>query len=467
MKLLCQRPFAFILATGLTFGSAAGVRAEDSEIAAIRAQNELLQAQMQKHADEIQALKDQNAELRAAVERSPQVASASAATPLPAGKSSSDWQINGHFLLRHYYYDYSSDPRGMDQHSNSPTQYRALLTVARNVNNAFGATVQFGTGSGGPRGLESTLGGGPDFDTDPVYINQAYVTWTPALADDRLQLAVKAGKTPNPFTWDSVTGTGLMASDLVYWDGTFRQEGAYVASKYELSESTTLHGVLSAFVVDANAAAKDPRLYAGQIATTHQLLPDVQIGVRGSWYEWRALDSDFIGRATSGGNLISSIDGDEQTRIAELGSFALWSRQSDWPVRLYASVSRNLAANATVIGSTAVGKEDDAWTAGLELGTPKLLLLGVSYAAIEANSVLANFKDGIPTDGFTNRKEWHLYAARSLMPGVTLAVDLFSSDAIRDDGAFSGCAVGACGPFETSISNSDRTLAMTNLIFDF
>ena len=446
------------------------VRAE-SELDAIREQNELLRVQIEQHADQIRALQDQNLWLRQAAERSDEqgtpVTRTRTTDTLPAVGLGDDWTLNGHFLLRHYYYGYDDDPRGVEQHSNSPTQYRALLTVSKNVSSSLNATVQFGTGGGTPRGLESTLGGGADFDTDSVFINQAYITWTPTAPDARFQMDLQAGKAPNPFSWGTVTGEGLLPSDLVYWDGTFTQEGASLIASYELSESTDLHGVASAFVVDANATSKDPRLFAGQLAASHRLSRGVRMGLRGTWYEWRALDSDFVTRATSGGNLFSAIDRDEQTRIVELGGFALLGESAPWPVRLYGSASRNLAANSTVIGSVAVGEEDTAWTTGVELGRPEKLLVGLNYANIEANSVLSNFKDGIPTDGFTNREEWHLYAARKLMPGITLTLDLFASDALEDTGAFSGCTAGSCGPFETSISNSDRTLVMTNLVFDF
>ncbi|MEE8556656.1 MAG: hypothetical protein V3T14_02095, partial [Myxococcota bacterium] len=81
--------------------------------------------------------------------------------------------------------------------------------------------------------------------------------------------------------------------------------------------------------------------------------------------------------------------------------------------------------------------------------------------------VISQFNDETPTDGTTNRREWHVYATRRILAHTTLAFDWFVGREIEDKGAFTGCGVGACGPFESSISNANRSLLMTNLVFDF
>ena len=89
-----------------------------------------------------------------------------------------------------------------------------------------------------------------------------------------------------------------------------------------------------------------------------------------------------------------------------------------------------------------------------------LLKLGGGYFHIEANSTMAQFTDSDITDGKTNRKGWVLYAAKQVAPGTELRLTYFDQNPIQTSG-------GATGPFERSLSQSNRSRLQADIQFNF
>jgi hypothetical protein len=201
-----------------------------------------------------------------------------------------------------------------------------------------------------------------------------------------------------------------------------------------------------------------------------------EFGLRGSGYAWRALDDAFeddaelngtLGAAQNAGNL-STAGFDDRANVGELSSYVTLAAIPDWPLTLFGTAARNFSADDGVIGGIPVDNDEDAFIVGLEAGDKaKFVRVGFAWARVEANSVVSMFTDSDTLDGVTNRQGFVIWVSRGLLPNADLNFELFSSDEIEDAGAISGCAAGACGPYENSIANADRVRSRVDLELKF
>jgi hypothetical protein len=375
---------------------------------------------------------------------------ATAPPDVPAPLQGLEW--SGDLRLRFEYFDYDTDPLGMSTQDRSRFRYRARIGFQKQINDWLRVGVRLGSGEDAqPRSEGRSLGSDEDFDADPVFFDRAWMQFK--LCDcGSLDSRLWVGKLPNHFRWK-------YGVDSIVWDADISPEGMMLDTTYEPSEQTRLFSTVAYFINHENAGSKDPKLLAAQVGGTHQLTEGLELGLRGSWYEWRALDDTFIASATSWGNLTSAFDG--KARIAEVSSFLGFSPHPQWPSRVFGTFVHNFTADKETLAGWRTDDESDAYSFGIETGAAdRIATVGWSYVYAEANSTIAQFIDSPTFDGFTNREGWIFYVRRNLAPRVQLRLKLMDMDAIRTTG-------GAAGPFVESLASSDRRRLQTDLFVSF
>lgn len=376
---------------------------------------------------------------------------------------------SGDLRLRYENFLYEHDDTGFEESDRHRFRYRARLGVTAAVNEWIKVGLRLASGTPNPTSTNQTLGSGNDFDKEAIGIDQAF-------ADIRLPLVegvdahFLGGKIANPFVWKA-------GRDFLIWDNDVTPEGGALTLATKPNEELTLFLNSGAFIADENSDHADPKVVAVQLGTMGRLSDSMSFGVRASGYEWSSLDADFIGRAAlnpttatpgaaqNAGNLANAFD--SSARIGEVSSYVTLATLPDWPITLYGTVAHNFFADDAVIAGVPVDQEDTAYGVGLEVGDKsRWLKLGVMWAHVEANAVVSMYTDSDMFDNTTNREGWLFYMSRQLLENTDLNVEIFSSDAIEDTGAFTDCGA-ACGPFTNSIVQADRVRGRVDLEMKF
>lgn len=342
-------------------------------------------------------------------------------------------------------------------------RYRLRLAATADVNDWTTAHVRIASGESSDNRSTNTSFGrpGPDFDSDPLYLDRAFLAlrapeqWLP----DGSSLALEGGKLANPFLWKA-------ARDLMLWDNDISLEGASIRGRTELARG--LHGFASAgyYVIDENSSRSDPSVIGTQLGAEweHPARP-LLAGGRMSWFGFRSLDGDFLQRGidgeggvtSSGGNLPGLIDGGDDIDVGELGAYVTWKGLEGWPITLYGYVARNFSARSTSATPKA-GAEANAWTVGLEVGDKQhWAQLGVAYMRMEANAFPSQYIDSNFFDGVTNRRGFAFFGSRRILPNTDLNLTLFVSDSIED----------GLPDFAESVDGSQRLRLLTDLVVAF
>ncbi len=401
----------------------------------------------------------------------------------PVGASILDgWDFYGDFRLRHELFTYRHDPNGQHKDNRYRFRYRVRLGFEKELSDALSFGMRFSTGgtpfSSEDRSPNQTLGQQDDFDYDSFRIDRAYIRWR--LPETHgLKTTFVAGKIANPFIWKH-------GKDAVIWDHDVQPEGGALLFSYPVDERSNLFANVGYFIDAENETDADPKLVAVQLGGTTEL-GAVKLGLRGSMYWWRSLDSDFIVRSEEFGNLPTAYQGGK-SRIGDLTAFIETDLTENWPLVVFGRYAKNFTADrgfctvfdagpfpdgdadpincdgpgfvppvgSTVLGASSVGAEDIAWMAGLELGSPKLVKLGFGYFHIEANAVMSLFTDSNLLDGFTNHRGWVVYGGRSLTSNTEFKFAYFQSRYVERDSALF-----------LSTSFSRRSRLQTDIVFKF
>jgi hypothetical protein len=349
-------------------------------------------------------------------------------------------------------------------------RYRARLGASAKVVSRASVTLGLATGGSDPRSANQTLGSGNDFDKDEFRLDLAYATLSP-FADGALPgiengyLAVDGGKVKNPFIWKQ------LGIDNLLFDNDINPEGANLRITGGAGP-VLLFANGGFYVIDENAASKDPKLAGGQLGGTVELADWASLGARGSLYHFFSLDDAFFARAAcnnvicgavapdaggTGGNILDGLARrNGSIQVAETSAFVTLGLHDLVPVTFYGTYATNLSARNSLIDTT-VDREADAWTVGVFVGDPVLLVrIGFAYYYVEANAFPSMFIDSDTLDGTPNRKGYMLAVQRQLFENVELAVRGFLSDRIEG-----GLAFADSGPA------SDRFRGQADLTFKF
>jgi hypothetical protein len=359
-----------------------------------------------------------------------------------------------------YYTEDDSDVR-----NRSRLRYRFRLNGKAKINPY--ATVLFRLASGGDddRSTNRTMGDLPDFASDPIRIDRAYVQLTPfkegRYPDENGTLFAEFGKVPIPYI-------GKVSKDFMLWDSDISLEGASVMTDREVFDNVDLYFNTGYYVVQEKKSNADPNLFAVQLGTAARVTEDVELGARVSYFRWGNVDSQMLGRGagteggitSSNGNIFDGMTTGNSVNIIESRVYAKLGFVDDWPITVYGSVASNLSAVASQMYD--IGREDMAWGVGAEVGDKKKwLVLGMNYYDIQANAQFSQFIDSDLFDGKTNRKGFAFYGAKQILRNTEVGLTTFWSKPSNEDAGY------AFADGSSSLDKANRVRVIADMKFKF
>ena len=378
-----------------------------------------------------------------------------------------DWtdriSIWADFRARYEMFDFDKDvytraleaanPNAPRLDENHRVRYQARINVRGEVASRARVHFRLVSGNDNPRvGLQTLGGPGPDFDTDDVRFDLAYATISPfpdreLPGVDQGLLAIDLGKVPNPFrSKDFGPEKMLWDSDITFEGGNLRIAG--------MAGPVALFSNSGVYVIEENAASKDPKLASTQLGGSMPITEEVSFGVRGTVHHFFSLDDGFFTRTTLLGNLPGGLARRNGSIQVVEGAAFLTLDFLEWlPARLFASWARNLAARST----PGAGREDDAYHFGILVGDEATIArVGFAYYVIEANAFPSVYLDSVVFDGRPNRHGYEWTLRRQLVPNVDFLFSAYLSDRIEGGAQYANSGV-----------LSDRFRMRTDLVFDF
>jgi len=344
-------------------------------------------------------------------------------------------------------------------------RYRLRLNGKAEINSRAQVLFRIASGSDDNRSTNQTLGNDPDFASDAIWIDRAYVRVSPfadgLLPNEGGTAWIEFGKVPNPYVWKH-------GKDFMLWDHDINLEGASVLFENDLTDHINVFASTGYYVVDEISSHADPNLIAGQIGANFRVAEGITAGTRVSYFRFGDMNEAEImrgvdgtdGVTSAGGNIVDGLTGDPfggSMNVIESGAYLDLDLIESWPITLYANVSSNLSAESSDLFPQA-GREDLAWGIGGEIGDKKKnVQLGMGYWQIEANAFLSQFTDSDLFDGYTNRKGFAFYASRQIMDGTDLNLTTLLSDPIDD----------SLPAFADSSPESHRVRVQADVVFKF
>lgn len=385
---------------------------------------------------------------------------------------------------------FHEDPLGDEHEQRSRLRYRFRFGAKAEINEYFDAHFRLTSGCENRSGNQ-TLGRGLDcehptgaelgFDWDPdgIYINRAYVTFH-TFGDRQIPYAGRKldwmfGKMPNFFH-------SKVGKDYLIWDQDLTPEGAAVSYVVDPLDGLSLTLNSGFFVLDENTSAADPWVVPVQLRVEGRPNEHIAFGTNLSYYGYGDLDRAFLVRGASSGNLADVYEPDEAAanfvaatsfgltkgRSVNVGDLRAWFEFTgieDWPILVYGNVVNNFSAQS--LPNSNVGREGLGWSAGLEIGDKKkLVMLGASYVLIEANAGPGRLIDSDLFDGRSNRKGWAIYGAKQVLKDTDLKFTLFLGEPLRDDITVVNSA-GEPQPYVPALEDSDRIRLQSDVVVKF
>lgn len=289
---------------------------------------------------------------------------------------------------------------------------------------------------------------GDYFEPKGIYLDRAYLRFNPEIAP---ALQVYLGKFANPFLSREFYG------DYLVWDHDIQPEGLALKYRFDfVPERWWIDANFGAFVIGEIGAIditsaddqtaqpdlpdvddRDPYVLAYQLGTSLRPFGWAQLGLRGSYYDYRNLsirDAAILADLGNGGDAI-----EQNPLFSTLPEFSEYFQRpraagritqgvvdayvrvtpfgEKWPVLAFAQYSTLLSAST----------EPDGWGFGIEIGTPEIVRVRAMWARLERNSTVALFTDSDLFDGYTNAKGWQISIARQLSEHITLELTYRSS----------------------------------------
>ena len=384
---------------------------------------------------------------------------------------------------------FNSDPTGPAAPNRNRLRYRFRLKGKVDINDYFDVAFRLASGVDDDRSTNQTLGSSLDFDSDPIRIDQVYMTYSPFGAEDTPgvggDMVLEFGKVANPYVWK-------IGKDFMLWDHDINPEGLHIKMDSEIYDGLDVFANYGYYIMDENSGSKDPYMMATQLGSQFEVADGLEVGARASYFRFGKLNQAFTLRGASsafstsitagGGNILDGLTGRQNggdMNVVETTAYfkAKCGCLEDWPLTVYGSYSNNLDASrgalvAAPVGPFTVttlgaGEDPEAWGVGMEVGDKKKWVkAGFGFWHIEANAFPSMFTDSDLFDGFTNREGWAVYTSRNLLKNVDLNFTAFISDPIKTGGPYNGqSAVPPTGG--GSVAGSDRVRTQLDLVIKF
>jgi hypothetical protein len=383
-----------------------------------------------------------------------------------ADKTYGFFKFGGDMRGRFEMFRFSEDETGAKKDTRGRIRYRFRFDGDIKINPY--AKFHFRIVSGNDsRSGNQTLGDPVDFGPNSIGIRRAMMVLAPwsdgKLPNGKGHWEFHFGRVKNPYVWKK------RGQDKMLWDNDIALAGVSTVFDHQLGEPTRLFFNTGYYVVDENSSGNDPYLVAAQLGITGTG-DGTQAGIRGSFYYFAELDSNFVqrgvdgsikdGAATnSGGNIPDGLTGDPaggELQVVEAQAY-LKIRIGSVPLTAFTGYSQNLGAEASQL-YPGVGKENVAYNIGLEGGNKRSAIkLGTAWFHIEANAFPSQFIDSDFLDGHTNRQGLLVYFQRQILKNTDFNIQLFHSDAIE---------TGSSG-LDPSVANSERVRLQVDLLYRF
>ncbi|MEK7477615.1 MAG: putative porin [Candidatus Coatesbacteria bacterium] len=281
---------------------------------------------------------------------------AAAAPDLPEVKPSTQVDtltIGGDIRIREEYYDYRDDPSstrfvaGKVPKDRNRIRYRLRMKLDYKLKDDLKAVASLASGTGEAVSTNQTLSGlGRQ---KAIWIDQAYISWSPALLGDAGTIALSAGRMANPL-WR------LYSSDIV-WDGDFNPEGFGESLSYVVGDSLRVFANGMQMVDDEwSANGNDPWTLSEQVGFEMPLPAASRLIVAGAFHKWLHVNDGQLNQSpVQLGNTRAS-----STLMDGYGVAELTAQVSTWIPVPMTGISLPFAVAGTVIANREA--RDPAWS---------------------------------------------------------------------------------------------------------
>jgi len=280
--------------------------------------------------------------------------------------------------------------KGTELNSVDRTRYRYRLRYGAEaaLSDNFAVGFRFASGEAGdPISTNQSMGDASD--KKPLFVDMAYVTWTPINNSDLL-LSVTGGKMENPFT-----SKDMKFSDSIF-DTDWTPEGAAAVANWHVNDSHDLVVGGGIFVMDENSGSEaDPALTVYKAQLNSKWSPQIAstLGVGGYFlFNKRGFSGTTgLSKNEAGGQTLS---GTSQTYTPIVADASLTYALDSFP--LYIGAFPITVAGEYIYNGQAPTGENTGYSAGItfgKAGKKGLWDLSYRYKELQKHSVWEDLAD--------------------------------------------------------------------------
>lgn len=336
----------------------------------------------------------------------------------------------GDFRYRYEYIDWdTSAGKNVDRDRN---RIRARIGMKARVNDEFAFDLRVATGSSDPVSTNQTLGAEDEkeFGSREIWLDRAYVTYTPASIEG---LTVLAGKFGTPFY--------RAGGNQLIWDDDLNPEGVAVQYTRKLSDNTSAFGNFGYMIVEENKNGDyGLELYGIQGGLEH-VFDDSTLTYGAGYFEYANTQGHAVLGNGAEGNTTMSVptgnfvfDPSTGNPVAEMESQYVYNyklleffgdyttKMGELPLELYGDYVVNTASGVS---------KDTGWLIGTKLGKARDIgssQFGYEYRDLDRDCVLGTFNDSDFIDGGTGGKGHKFSYAYQLGKNTQLGATYFCSE---------------------------------------
>ena len=386
------------------------IRQLEAQIAAQQAQMEQQLAAQRAMLEEMkQAMEESKAETTTEIKKTALEVSQKEIGKEIKNRGLTGWKFGGDIRLRYEGTYYEDDSAFQDRNRE---RIRLRFKVSKNV--GFGVTGFFQLASGmglDPTSTNQTLT--DSFDRKDVWIDQAYLTWTPDVEG-------------HFFTFGGGKFANCWVSTPMVWDTDVNPEGFYERFSYKWGVFEP-YLTLGQMMIRENSSKQDAYVLAYQGGANIKL-EKATLGLNLAYYDYHKYDTNYKypnGNTTSGSGTSAYLNAGDFNVLDFLAQF----KYDGWryPVEFFVDYAQNLDATGPY------ADEDTAWSVGGGIGknkTQKDWSVAYRYVCIEPNAVVGAFTDS--DFGFANRKGSEVKFKYNIYDPLTLGVAFWSTNPVME-----------------------------------
>lgn len=353
------------------------------------------------------AMEDQKAETTSEIKKTATEVAQKEVAKETKNRGLTGWKFGGDVRLRYEgtYYDENSSFQDRNRE-----RIRLRFKVSRNIGWGVTGVFQLASGMGyDPTSTNQTLT--DSFDRKDVWIDQAYLTWTPDIQD-------------HFFTFGGGKFANCWVSTPMVWDTDVNPEGFYERFSHKWG-AIEPYVTLGQMMIRENSSKQDAYVLAYQGGATIKV-DKVSLGFNLAYYDYARYDINYKyanGNTTSGTSPNTYLNAGDFDVLDFLAQFKYEGFK--YPVDFFVDYAQNLGASGPY------ADEDTAWSVGGGIGQNKKQKdwsVTYRYAHIEPNAVVGAFADS--DFGFANRKGSEVKFKYNIYDPLTFGVAFWSTDPV-------------------------------------